>query len=173
MPPFYTARVGAVWRPFIERDWPYFRRQRVARLRRLSRFRQLTPKEVEELEGFTYDELRDAMGVESRELAHAAAQYAERGRTRPRLDDAVESMMEDMGELSLSSSSWAEQEREGSRDNGVGARDAGGYDGLDGHGRCRGGLHAEDICLNTSLPDDALVEDVTATPSLHETGYCM
>lgn len=47
VPPFFLQHVGHIWKPFIERDWPFFRRQRVARLRRLSRYRELSAKEVE------------------------------------------------------------------------------------------------------------------------------
>ncbi|EPY35247.1 pseudouridylate synthase [Angomonas deanei] len=72
VPPFYMNFVSGVWSTFIERDWPYFRRQRVTRLRRLSRYRQLTPGELEELDNFTYEEVRGALSFESQELEAAA-----------------------------------------------------------------------------------------------------
>ncbi|KAG5490038.1 hypothetical protein JKF63_00157 [Porcisia hertigi] len=80
VPPFYSQHLGAVWQPFIERDWPYFRRQRVSRLRRLCRHRELTPKELEELDNYTYEEVKDALVFESSELEALAEERAQKMR---------------------------------------------------------------------------------------------
>lgn len=72
VPTFYSEHAGSVWAPFVERDWPYFRRQRVSRLRRLCRYRELTPRELEELDDYTYEELHDALRFDEQELAAAA-----------------------------------------------------------------------------------------------------
>ncbi|CAJ1993534.1 tRNA pseudouridine synthase A [Leishmania donovani] len=77
IPPFYSQHLGAVWQPFVERDWPYFRRQRVSRLRRLCQHRELTPKELEELDNYTYEEVKDALNFESSELQTLAEQRAQ------------------------------------------------------------------------------------------------
>lgn len=87
VPPYYMKHSGAVWKEFIERDWPFFRRQRVSRLRRLSRYRELTPKELEELDNFTYEELKDALSFESRELQSASEERLRRMSVRPLLDE--------------------------------------------------------------------------------------
>ncbi|CCW66992.1 unnamed protein product [Phytomonas sp. Hart1] len=76
VPLFYAHHLGAVWKPFVERDWPYFRRQRVTRLRQLARYRELTPKEVEELEQYTYEEVHHALSFESQELSDAVEKRA-------------------------------------------------------------------------------------------------
>lgn len=68
VPPFYMKHVGEVWRPFVERDWPYFRQLRLKRLTRLAKFRELQPKELEELDAFTYEEMSDALRTEQHEL---------------------------------------------------------------------------------------------------------
>ncbi|KAH9582232.1 Pseudouridine synthase [Trypanosoma melophagium] len=87
VPPHYTKHSGAVWKEFIERDWPFFRRQRVSRLRRLSRYRELTPKELEELDNFTYEELKDALNFESQELKEASMEKLRHMSVRPSLDE--------------------------------------------------------------------------------------
>ncbi|ORC93016.1 tRNA pseudouridine synthase A [Trypanosoma theileri] len=87
VPPHYTKHSGAVWKEFIERDWPFFRRQRVSRLRRLSRYRELTPKELEELDNFTYEELKDALNFESQELKEASMEKIRHMSVRPSLDE--------------------------------------------------------------------------------------
>ncbi|KAK7199879.1 tRNA pseudouridine synthase A [Novymonas esmeraldas] len=89
VPPFYSQHLGAAWKPFVERDWPYFRRQRVSRLRRLCRHRELTPRELEELDNYTYEEVRDALSFESSELQALAEHRArQQGRMRD-VDDAL------------------------------------------------------------------------------------
>ncbi|CCW60033.1 unnamed protein product [Phytomonas sp. EM1] len=86
VPLFYARHLGAVWKPFVERDWPYFRRQRVARLRHLARYRELTPKEAEELEQYTYEEVHHALSFESQELAVASEKRMEVMQQRPKLE---------------------------------------------------------------------------------------
>lgn len=87
VPPFYADRLGAVWKPFVERDWPYFRRQRVRRLRHLCRYRELTPRELEELDNFTYEEMQEALSFDAQELTATADARGEedawRGQPRP------------------------------------------------------------------------------------------
>ncbi|KAG5488562.1 hypothetical protein JIQ42_00170 [Leishmania sp. Namibia] len=95
IPPFYSQHLGAIWQPFVERDWPYFRRQRVSRLRRLCRHRELTPKELEELDNYTYEEVKDALGFESSELQALAEQRAEQLRRASHLDDDLLPLPED------------------------------------------------------------------------------
>ncbi|KEG10006.1 tRNA pseudouridine synthase A [Trypanosoma grayi] len=87
VPPYYMQHSGAVWKEFIERDWPFFRRQRVARLRRLCRYRELTPKELEELDNFTYEELKDALSFESQELKTVSAERLQLASVRPTIDE--------------------------------------------------------------------------------------
>ncbi|GET93235.1 tRNA pseudouridine synthase A, putative [Leishmania tarentolae] len=87
IPPFYSQHMGAIWQPFIERDWPYFRRQRVSRLRKLCRHRELTPKELEELDNYTYEEVKDALNFESSELQTLAEQRAHQLRRASHLGD--------------------------------------------------------------------------------------
>ncbi|RNF10192.1 putative tRNA pseudouridine synthase A [Trypanosoma conorhini] len=87
IPPYYMHHSGAVWKEFVERDWPFFRRQRVSRLRRLSRYRELTPKELEELDNFTYEELKDVLSFESQELKAASEAQQQRMSVRPTLDE--------------------------------------------------------------------------------------
>ncbi|CBH15657.1 tRNA pseudouridine synthase A, putative [Trypanosoma brucei gambiense DAL972] len=87
VPPYYTRHTGAVWKEFVERDWPFFRRQRVSRLRRLARYRELTPRELEELDGFTYEEVKDALSFDSQELKTAADEWLDRVSIRPQTGD--------------------------------------------------------------------------------------
>ncbi|KAF8291109.1 putative tRNA pseudouridine synthase A [Trypanosoma cruzi] len=87
VPPYYMQHSGAVWKEFIERDWPFFRRQRVSRLRRLSRYRELTPRELEELDNFTYEELKDALSFESQELKATSEEELRRMSVRPTLNE--------------------------------------------------------------------------------------
>lgn len=86
VPPFYMEHLGSAWQPFVERDWPYFRRQRVSRLRRLCRYRELTPNELEELDNYTYEEVKDALSFESTELEALAEQRAQQMRRAQFLD---------------------------------------------------------------------------------------
>ncbi|KPI88278.1 putative tRNA pseudouridine synthase A [Leptomonas seymouri] len=86
VPPFYMEHLGSAWQPFVERDWPYFRRQRVSRLRRLCRYRELTPRELEELDNYTYEEVKDALSFESTELESLAEQRALQQRRAQFLD---------------------------------------------------------------------------------------
>lgn len=67
VPPRYMDHAGKVWKSFVERDWPFFRRQRIVKLRHLSRYRELTPKEIEELENEAYNEIQDALHLETSE----------------------------------------------------------------------------------------------------------
>lgn len=60
VPPYYMKFINPIWAPFIERDWPYFRRDRVRKLMRMARWRHLNDKEQEEIEAFSCDELRAA-----------------------------------------------------------------------------------------------------------------
>lgn len=89
VPPKYSLQLGAVWTPFVERDWPYFRRQRVSRLRKLCRYRELTPRELEELDHYTYEEVKGAITLETQELSAAAEERAAlMGSRQPALGDA-------------------------------------------------------------------------------------
>nr|CCC93749.1 putative tRNA pseudouridine synthase A [Trypanosoma congolense IL3000] len=87
VPPHYTQHCGAVWKEFVERDWPFFRRQRASRLRRLARYRELTPRELEELDNFTYEELKDAFSFDAQELKTASDEWLERVSVRPMLNE--------------------------------------------------------------------------------------
>ncbi|KPA80092.1 putative mitochondrial tRNA pseudouridine synthase A [Leptomonas pyrrhocoris] len=89
VPPFYMQHLGSAWQPFVERDWPYFRRQRVSRLRRLCRHRELTPRELEELDNYTYEEVKDALSFESTELESLAEQRAQQLRRAQLLDEEL------------------------------------------------------------------------------------
>lgn len=89
VPPFFMKHVAAVWKPFVERDWPSHRRQRVRSLQRLSRFRELRAKELEEMDAFTFDEFKDALSYESRELSEEAERVASLMEKQPRVDDAA------------------------------------------------------------------------------------
>lgn len=68
VPPHYTEHAGRDWTSFVERDGPYFRRRRILKLRKISHFRELTPKEVKELENAAYTEIQDSMKLEASEL---------------------------------------------------------------------------------------------------------
>jgi pseudouridylate synthase len=85
VPPFYMKHAGGVWKPFVERDWPFFRRLRLQKLKHLARFRELTPGEWEEIDSFTYDELRDSLSLESREVKDEASRIEEALRVRPKV----------------------------------------------------------------------------------------
>eukprot|EP00656_Telonema_subtile_P027365 TRINITY_DN29421_c0_g1_i1.p1 TRINITY_DN29421_c0_g1~~TRINITY_DN29421_c0_g1_i1.p1 ORF type:complete len:104 (-),score=7.84 TRINITY_DN29421_c0_g1_i1:89-400(-) len=50
-----------MWKPFVERDWPYFRRNRAKKLKMLAQVRPLSQVEMAELDAFTFDELRDTL----------------------------------------------------------------------------------------------------------------
>lgn len=115
VPPFYSNHAGAVWQTFVERDWPYFRRIRVARLRRLSRYRELTPKELEELDQYTYEEVKEALSFEAQELTAAASERAARLSRRPSTlretalaDDFAISRARD--DIATSDATWADPE---------------------------------------------------------------
>ena len=83
VPPFFQRHTAEVWRPFIERDWPFYRKQRAVRLKRLSKFRVLNEKERDELNAMTYEELRKALMEESTEVQNEADYIAERLASRP------------------------------------------------------------------------------------------
>jgi pseudouridylate synthase len=68
VPPFYMKHVNSVWAPFVERDWPYFRQQRILKLKRRAQWRALSDKEREELDTFTFDEVQQALSFESAEV---------------------------------------------------------------------------------------------------------
>ncbi|KAH8611143.1 hypothetical protein ERJ75_000976100 [Trypanosoma vivax] len=87
VPPHYTQHAGEVWKEFVERDWPFFRRQRAVRLKRLARYRELTPREVEELESFTHEELKDALSFQSHELKGASEEWLTRFSVHPALNE--------------------------------------------------------------------------------------
>ncbi|CAJ1037846.1 putative S4 domain containing protein [Leishmania utingensis] len=89
IPPFYSQHLGAAWQPFVERDWPYFRRQRVSRLRRLCQHRELTPKELEEIDNYTYEEVKDVLDLESSELQALAEQRAQQLRHASHLGEEL------------------------------------------------------------------------------------
>ena len=55
--PLKFAQIVNKWQPFIDRDWPYFRAQRLNRLKKLSYTRHLTPKERSELDSHTFEQL--------------------------------------------------------------------------------------------------------------------
>lgn len=76
VPPHYVEHTGSVWKTFIERDWPFFRRRRVLQLRKLSKFRELKPKELEELQDATFAEVSESLTFEAQELATEEASAA-------------------------------------------------------------------------------------------------
>jgi 16S rRNA U516 pseudouridylate synthase RsuA-like enzyme len=89
VPPYYMKYVNPAWVPFIERDWPYFRRDRVQKLIRMSRWRNLNDKEQEEIESFSCDELRRAFEHHtstSAEIELEAKQFAEALVTEPAVE---------------------------------------------------------------------------------------
>eukprot|EP00760_Papus_ankaliazontas_P024318 PhM_4_TR2237/c0_g1_i1/m.70961/K06178/rluB; 23S rRNA pseudouridine2605 synthase len=57
IPPAYLKVVNPVWAPFIERDWPFFRRRRLRALKARARHSFLTPRECEEMEQLRYESL--------------------------------------------------------------------------------------------------------------------
>lgn len=85
VPPFYLKHVSAVWQPFVDRDWPFFRRLRVERLKRIARFRSLTDAERTELDTFTREELRQALSFDTTEVLAEAERHAEMTRAPPEL----------------------------------------------------------------------------------------
>lgn len=87
VPPFFMKHVAHVWKPFIERDWPTHRRERVRRLQTLSKYRELRAKELEELDAFTFDEFKDALSYQSRELESEADVVARQLERQPQVDD--------------------------------------------------------------------------------------
>lgn len=76
VPPHYMEHAGRAWKPFVERDWPYYRRRRILRLRKISHYRELTPKEVKELENAAYTEIQESMKLEMSELDAAVPETA-------------------------------------------------------------------------------------------------
>jgi len=54
---FLQGAMSAVWEPFIERDWPFFRRRRVTALKKKARLHMLTSSEVKELNSYSMEEL--------------------------------------------------------------------------------------------------------------------
>lgn len=76
VPPHYIEHAGRVWKPFVERDWPYYRRRRILKLRKISHYRELTPKEVNELENAAYTEIQESMKLEASELDAAVPETA-------------------------------------------------------------------------------------------------
>lgn len=145
VPPFYTDNLGAVWKPFVERDWPFFRRQRVSRLRRLCRYRELTPKELEELDNYTYEEVKDALSFESSELQALAEQRAQQSHMAARLGDHHVPLPSD-----FPASPSSLRGRRAAR--GAGDEDVA-LDLFEGDG---------DDSVPASLAEDAIVEDITA-----------
>jgi pseudouridylate synthase len=83
VPQTYSAYANPVWAPFIERDWPYFRRLRLARLKKAARWRHLSDAEMEEVDAFTADELRSALSFDSSAVAAEAREFAEAARVTP------------------------------------------------------------------------------------------
>ena len=61
IPPYLLNSASVMWKPFVERDWPFFRRNRAKKLKLLAQTRPLSPAEMAELDGFTFDELRDSL----------------------------------------------------------------------------------------------------------------
>lgn len=83
VPPYYMKYVNPLWMPFIERDWPYFRRLRVQRLMRVARWRHLNDRETEEVEAYSCDELRQVFSASGADgsgptAAHAIEEEAQR-----------------------------------------------------------------------------------------------
>lgn len=89
VPPFFMKYVGAAWGPFVERDWPYFRKRRVERLRRLAAFRTLSMQERRELDTFTFDELSQALAFDASEVGAEARRMADAIRERPHIEEPV------------------------------------------------------------------------------------
>ncbi len=87
LPKRFQEHVGRCWEPFIDKDFPFFRRERVLKLRRLSNFRELSKSEVAELNSSTYEELRSALSFDSRELSREAAEMQARIRDRPAVEE--------------------------------------------------------------------------------------
>lgn len=81
VPPHYTEHTGAVWKAFVERDWPYFRKRRIIQLRKLSRYRELTPRELQELENAAYTEIQESIALETSELGSMAPEFSVRSRS--------------------------------------------------------------------------------------------
>ena len=57
VPQIYLEHVNPLWRPFIQRDWPYFRSRRLRRLRALSKVKALSSEELNELNEYSMEEL--------------------------------------------------------------------------------------------------------------------
>jgi pseudouridylate synthase len=86
VPSFFMKYVGAAWMPFVERDWPYFRRARVQKLMRVARWRHLNDREAEEVEAFSCDELRAALARSGSEIEDEAQRFAAATVTEPAVD---------------------------------------------------------------------------------------
>jgi pseudouridylate synthase len=115
VPKSFQDHVGRVWDPFIDKDMPSFRRQRVLKLRRVSQFRELSKSEVAELNNYTYDELRSALSLDSRELSREAAEMNERLlRSRPAVEEPDIPTTEEAAATSMAFASSTA----GSQDNG-------------------------------------------------------
>lgn len=82
IPPSYFSQIGDSWRPFIERDWPFFRRRRIRALRSLCQFRVLSQKEMEELDSLVSEETLSAGEV----VQKSRNEFAERLSARPLVD---------------------------------------------------------------------------------------
>ncbi|CUG06200.1 tRNA pseudouridine synthase A, putative [Bodo saltans] len=87
VPHFFMKHVAQAWKPFVERDWPTHRRERVHKLKQLAKFRELRAKELEEMDAFTFDEFKDALTYQSRELDTEAERIASQLQRQPRVDD--------------------------------------------------------------------------------------
>ena len=87
IPQFLTDGAGQCWKPFIERDLPFFRKLRVLKLRKLSQFRELRPNEVDELNAYSIDELRTALAFDSKELSREAQELNDFMKSRPVIEE--------------------------------------------------------------------------------------
>jgi pseudouridylate synthase len=86
VPPYFVRHISDVWRPFIERDWPYFRKIRLEKLKAAVNYRILTKREREELDAFTYDQLMDTLKQDHSALVEESRQYSRALRSRPSIE---------------------------------------------------------------------------------------
>eukprot|EP00742_Colponemidia_sp_Colp-10_P028449 GILJ01035710.1.p1 GENE.GILJ01035710.1~~GILJ01035710.1.p1 ORF type:complete len:188 (-),score=6.47 GILJ01035710.1:20-583(-) len=63
IPPSYFKHVGDHWKPFVERDWPFFRRKRIRMLRLMGKHRVLSQKEMEELDAYSTEETQESLRI--------------------------------------------------------------------------------------------------------------
>eukprot|EP00758_Cryptobia_borreli_P018253 Tbor_TRINITY_DN6630_c0_g1::TRINITY_DN6630_c0_g1_i1::g.3091::m.3091/K06178/rluB; 23S rRNA pseudouridine2605 synthase len=76
IPQAYLNKAGDVWKPFIERDWPFFRRLRIMKLKSLARYRALNQDEIQELEAYSFDEVKDSISFSEEERQLLSEQAA-------------------------------------------------------------------------------------------------